>query len=774
MRRASSTAFQLLAPSTRHQQRRTICSHCLASTSCFQASSSRTQLDRPCFAARNATTLGSSLPSQRRGYAQLQPQKWTDEQEASLLQDPRQNNDPESILIEEKPAKAQNPSQAFESLGLSSGLSRQLNQTYPFIQTPSASQRKLIPAVLAPNDVILRAHTGSGKSFGLLLALMAKPRITFKNEDSSQSASTGIASLILVPTNELAEQYISWAKRLLPPSIASSTDAVIQAVMRGHPSRSPEEQIKLLTRKPPHILVATPRRALEILNEPGGATLLGLPTLRSLVLDEADSVLDLPGKFPSAKMVWNNIAHPPPGLKLVNEIMKMRATHSGGELIASAGMEPANGKKFDERRPPENIRRTQHRSNERRNNFNSDEGGLYKDLAVPKKLRRFEQPLQVIACSASANAVLRHFLGAKTGWLRVGVRRQENRDVLSFGRQSRDEEGDVTGRWIDLTGLSGATSVESHAELVERKKLSQRVMPTELDHACIIVDEGLPQDLLSGQNENVRYLPPMRNLSAKRLSRSLRPEHDEGHYSKKKQDQMVVSSIAIDRSEIDRHLLEALASVFALEGTTRGIAFIPPQWSLKSTMAELSASGVPIVPLEDLLHSEEQPDSAEPKLALLQATSARGLDLPALSHVFILGLEAVGDTVRYTHLAGRAARLGPHSGSTEQRLRGRVITLVRGLKTEDVLKNEGLVRKQRQQQQQSDVADDLGSTTRRSSSDVKKLYISSGEKRISSIYHRLDVKPRRVQLKGLSSVLEEEEVELEEQEAEAEEDHSEQ
>lgn len=667
-----------------------------------------------------------------------------------------------------------------QNLGLSAGLSSQLASTFPHINAPSSTQQHLIPAVLAPNDVILRSQTGSGKSFGLLLALMAKPRIVFKQ---GSGAAHGIASLVLVPTNELAEQYVAWARQLIPPSMASSLKNVIQSAVRGDQTRTPQEQIDDLVKAPPHILVATPRRAMEILREPGGLGILGVHSLRTLALDEADSLLDLPGRYPSAKMIWKNLQHPPPGLHFLNEVMRIRGSYSGGSLIASAGLEPSRGKTGDERRPPEHIRRTQHRSNERTRDMEW--------LTPPKILRRNEVPLQLVACSASANAVLRHFFGAKTGWIRVGIRADEQQS-LALGRRQVQRGGAsatraVTGQWIDLTGLSGSTGVRMSEEdqrkmrdtLAERGELT--MMPKELQHCCVVVDEGA-----------VGGLPPMRNFSAKRVGKSLGmdPETtpdlkssassliDESDpalppvnlQSRKAKaivkevmgstrsnlDKMVVTSFSAGAPHaVDAEMLESLAYIFATEGARRSLAFIPPQWSLRSVQTQLQELGVPVVSLDEMRRVDDGDDKGAPKMTLLQSTSGRGLDLPHLSHVFVLGTDALGDTVQYTHLAGRASRLSGlfdadanvsgedvTDASSVHRNPARVVSLIRGLSAEDQLKNERTLEAWRTFNKEGTTAGSAAAARRAG----KPLLISSGEKRISAIYHRLGIRARRVEL----------------------------
>ena len=107
------------------------------------------------------------------------------------------------------------PVAQFERLGLPPNLCTQLCRTLPHIATPTPAQEALVPAMLLPQDVVLRAHTGSGKSLGVLLALLAKPRLVFRAPQQQGARGSdaahvpGISALVLVPTTELAQQYLS-------------------------------------------------------------------------------------------------------------------------------------------------------------------------------------------------------------------------------------------------------------------------------------------------------------------------------------------------------------------------------------------------------------------------------------------------------------------------------------------------------------------------------------------------------------------------------------
>ena len=556
------------------------------------------------------------------------------------------------------------PVAQFERLGLPPNLCTQLCRTLPHIATPTPAQEALVPAMLLPQDVVLRAHTGSGKSLGVLLALLAKPRLVFRAPQQQGARGSdaahvpGISALVLVPTTELAQQYMRWARTLIPGSVVSQLDTVVQAAVRGE--QTVQEAAARLRANPPHIVIGTPTRVQELLNEPNGARLLGLRTLRTLVLDEADAVLQLPGRFPSAKQRWKHEVHRAAGLDVLSRVMQLRPTYSGGDQHMSSGLEAHGARRGDERRPPERVRRTQYQGAE-----------LPTDLAPPRVRRPGETPLQLVCTSATANSVLRHFLGARTGWLRTNTR-----------------ETRTTARWLDLTGLSGTIS---EADSVPGQGAS--ALPHEIEHACVVVD---------APPEHAAHAP-MRNLhmgqvrSAPATERAVQPEEH----------------------VVDVPLLEALAFVFASHGVRRGLALVPARWSLARTQAVLEALGVPAHPLDGRTGEQRVVDE-EPVLYLLQSTSVRGLDLPGLSHVFLVGLAAVRDAVHYTHVAGRVGRVDAagHGG----RAPGLVVTLLRGLGPDG-------------QGHEPGVSLDAGSAP-----------ISSSERKMSLVYRRLGLRPQPLDL----------------------------
>lgn len=132
-------------------------------------------------------------------------------------------------------------------------------------------QAQSLPAMLAGQDVIAQAQTGSGKTAAFALALLAKLDV----------ASFDIQSLVLCPTRELAEQVAEEIRRLA----RSQPNIKVLTLCGGTPSRVQTQSLQ----HGAHIIVGTPGRVLDHLTNQR----VDFSNLQTLVLDEADRMLDM-------------------------------------------------------------------------------------------------------------------------------------------------------------------------------------------------------------------------------------------------------------------------------------------------------------------------------------------------------------------------------------------------------------------------------------------------------------------------------------------------
>ncbi len=144
--------------------------------------------------------------------------------------------------------------------------------------TPTPIQAQAIPAVLAGQDLLAGAQTGTGKTAAFTLPLLHK--LTMSRSPNNKFGGLGIRALVLTPTRELAAQVEESVRTY--GKYLQLTSAVIFGGVGMNP------QIDRLKRGV-DILVATPGRLLDLQQQ----GFLDLSTVQVLVLDEADRMLDM-------------------------------------------------------------------------------------------------------------------------------------------------------------------------------------------------------------------------------------------------------------------------------------------------------------------------------------------------------------------------------------------------------------------------------------------------------------------------------------------------
>jgi ATP-dependent RNA helicase DeaD len=136
------------------------------------------------------------------------------------------------------------------------------------ITLPSPIQEQTIPWLYEGRDVVGQAQTGSGKTLAFGIPLV----------ESWTPTAVGVQGLVLVPTRELAIQVASVLE-------AVSDRRMTITLLYGGRALVGE---KRALQKGAQIIVGTPGRTLDHLRQGN----LSLRSLRTLVLDEADEMLD--------------------------------------------------------------------------------------------------------------------------------------------------------------------------------------------------------------------------------------------------------------------------------------------------------------------------------------------------------------------------------------------------------------------------------------------------------------------------------------------------
>lgn len=140
-------------------------------------------------------------------------------------------------------------------------------------ENPTEIQEKLIPEIKKGRSIIGQSQTGSGKTHTFLLPLLEK--VDPERND--------VQIVITAPSRELADQIYKEASFLAK---FSPTEMRVSNFVGGTDKK---RQISKLVNQQPHIVIGTPGRILDLINEQA----LKVHTAFAFVVDEADMTLDM-------------------------------------------------------------------------------------------------------------------------------------------------------------------------------------------------------------------------------------------------------------------------------------------------------------------------------------------------------------------------------------------------------------------------------------------------------------------------------------------------
>ena len=146
------------------------------------------------------------------------------------------------------------------------------------LSIPTDIQAQTVPALLAGRSVVGVAETGSGKTLAYALPILHRLK-TLELQGKPVTVYGEPRAIVVVPTRELGEQV---AKAFKP--FTHTTRLRVRSLLGG----TTMEQAKRSLQGPFEVLVATPGRLIKMME----AGLVTLGDVRTLVLDEADQMLD--------------------------------------------------------------------------------------------------------------------------------------------------------------------------------------------------------------------------------------------------------------------------------------------------------------------------------------------------------------------------------------------------------------------------------------------------------------------------------------------------
>ncbi|MDR2609476.1 MAG: DEAD/DEAH box helicase [Rickettsiales bacterium] len=158
---------------------------------------------------------------------------------------------------------------SFQEMNLPVLLRRALDKHNFSVPTPIQTQA--IPLALQGKDILGSAQTGTGKTLAFAIPLVAK----LLDESNASSA------LVIVPTQELAQQVTNEVRKLL----FQNSVLKIALLIGGEPIFKQLNQL----RKKPRIVIGTPGRIIDHI----ARKTLTTHNISTLVLDETDRMFDM-------------------------------------------------------------------------------------------------------------------------------------------------------------------------------------------------------------------------------------------------------------------------------------------------------------------------------------------------------------------------------------------------------------------------------------------------------------------------------------------------
>ncbi|KAG8792707.1 hypothetical protein FRC17_008554, partial [Serendipita sp. 399] len=335
----------------------------------------------------------------------------------------------------------------FEDLGVDEYVLRGLYHAFPHIQSPTPVQEDFIPAILGGYDVLLQDHTGTGKSLGILLALLSKPRAVrleqphyWKDRALKRVKEVeAITSILIVPHNDLAYQFAAWVKRM---RLSREPQKLIQTLLRD-PREEIKDQLARIVRDPPHILVTTPNALRQCWKRAKSGALM-LEYVSTIVLEEADSLLKIPSNNTPLAVQKKWRKHPPIVPDMLQDVFKLRPKNKG---VQEDDEEDGGDHGSNNSAVPRVT--TMARGN--------NDNGLIKP------------PVQLVLVSATLRPAVRKFLFLETQWLST----RPGQTLTIEGTRALDRRNDPVrhyGLFVDVSGRvrNIADSEEDMDEVQER------------------------------------------------------------------------------------------------------------------------------------------------------------------------------------------------------------------------------------------------------------------------------------------------------------------
>lgn len=166
-------------------------------------------------------------------------------------------------------------------------------------ESPTDVQAEFFNLINKRCDVLIASKTGSGKTLCFLTAILNRVFSQFDKKGKEYLESDDIDALIILPSRELAIQVYKEFKKFLTEKYKAIK---VSLIVGGF---SKEKQLRIISQHS-KIVIATPGRLWDMIEQEKITRLWHLGGIKYLVLDEIDRIIEL-GQFKELKKVFDFI-----------------------------------------------------------------------------------------------------------------------------------------------------------------------------------------------------------------------------------------------------------------------------------------------------------------------------------------------------------------------------------------------------------------------------------------------------------------------------------
>lgn len=442
------------------------------------------------------------------------------------------------------------------------------------------------------------------RTFGSVLALLSEAR----------QPHTGIATLFIVPHRDLAYQIQSWCETMLSSS-SSPTRSYVHAQVLARPDV--DSQVSSIRKNPPRILIATPGGLTDALQKD---KLQLHNTLRRIVVDEVDAVMNIPARYHKPRKSREHRAEAAlavdqlllrmwQGRRAKPQMVFMSATlrtHVRAWLFQQNGWLSERVVRLD-------------RFKDQQSNEDQDDGKENKSISIHSG-QVVHAAVAVEADGTLRNVVLENSEGEASEGER-GILTHDPELVL----EAMASRTDITNQ--AKPGISSSATPTAKASILPSilEAIAASVALDVSNRAMLVVPTGFPV---------VPVVESLRELGVEARLLNLHGEIE--HISQ----------------STDEHKLPYQSASDSLASSSKAL---PPSEDtvLDESTGENVSHSLPRADSNPYVDSEP---AANPTLLVTTVAAARGLDIPTLSHIYIVG--GLPSEEVYRHIAGRVGRFG--------------------------------------------------------------------------------------------------------------------